>query len=172
MRLPDQSIRLGEVCRMPKFHRVAIDMTGIGLGLYEFAQDKFGSGRVQGVNFATTVPATDKILAEGRKAPTVRVTEAMAMELLNVYEDRRIKQPTDGELRDDLRKPERITSPGGRVSIAATRDESGHADHFWSFALAIEAGSSHSGPFGYQGVPLKSRRDVPNRIPRQKGILV
>jgi len=27
--------------------------------------------------------------------------------------------------------------PGGRVSIAATRTEAGHADHFWAVALAL-----------------------------------
>jgi hypothetical protein len=41
-----------------------------------------------------------------------------------------------------LRKPERVTTPGGRVSIAATRDEAGHADHFWSLALALEAAAT------------------------------
>ncbi|HXA44027.1 MAG TPA: hypothetical protein VNZ25_00855, partial [Candidatus Angelobacter sp.] len=38
-----------------------------------------------------------------------------------------------------VRKPEKVTSPGGRVSIAATRTEAGHADHFWALALAIRA---------------------------------
>ena len=60
-----------------------------------------------------------------------------------VYEDRRIQHPADGDLRDDLRKPEKVVSPGGRVSIAATRDAKDHADHFWAFALAVEAASSH-----------------------------
>ena len=32
-----------------------------------------------------------------------------------------------------------MTSPGGRVSIAAQRTESGHADHFWALALAVRA---------------------------------
>ena len=84
---------------------------------------------------------------EGRKREMVRVTEAMAMELLQVYEDRRIQHPADNRLRDDLRKPEKVTTPGERVSIAATRDEAGHADHFWSFALALEA-ASHGGGHG------------------------
>ena len=87
----------------------------------------------------------------------VRVTEAMAMELLQVYEDRRIQHPADMRLRDDLRKPEKITTPGGRVSIAATRDEAGHADHFWSFALALEA-ASHGGGGGGIGIQVIPRR--------------
>jgi phage FluMu gp28-like protein len=152
MRLPDQQIRLGEICRLPKFHRAAVDMTGLGLGLFEYAQKEFGAGRIHGINFATTVPATNAILAEGRKRETVRVTEALALELLQTYEDRRIRQPVDGRLRDDLRKPEKITTPGGRVSIAATRNEAGHADHFWSLALALEAAGKSSAPFAWQPV--------------------
>jgi len=152
LRLPEQQIRLGEICRLPKFRRAAIDMTGLGLGLFEYAQKEFGSSRIHGVNFSTTVPATRTVALEGRKRETVRVTEALAMELLQAYEDRRMRHPADGRLRDDLRKPEKITTPGGRVSIAATRDEAGHADHFWSFALAIEAASMMGGPFVYRAV--------------------
>ncbi|HEX3800771.1 MAG TPA: terminase family protein [Verrucomicrobiae bacterium] len=160
MRLPDQQLRLGEICRLPKFHRAAIDMTGLGLGLFEYAQKEFGVGRIHGINFATTVPATRAIQAEGRKHETVRVTEALALELLQAYEHRRIHQPADALLRDDLRKPERIVTPGGRVSIAATRDTTGHADHFWSLALAIEAAATSTGPFAYE--PLTLRR--PNSL--------
>ena len=40
----------------------------------------------------------------------------------------------------------------GRVSIAATRDEAGHADGFWSLALAVRAGEKVPAPFAYQRV--------------------
>jgi len=144
MRLPQQQAHLGVLCKFPKFRCAAIDMTGIGLGLLEYSQDAFGAGRILGVNFSSTVPATNAILAEGRKKETVRITEAMATELLQIYEDRRIQHPYDQQMRDDLRKPERIVSPGGRVSIAAVRDEAGHADHFWSLALAVRAAGNPS----------------------------
>lgn len=156
MRLPQQQQRLGVICKLPHFRRAAIDMTGIGLGLLEYSQDAFGVSRILGVNFASTVPTTKIILAEGRKRETVRITEAMATELLQVYEDHCIHQPYDQQLRDDLRKPERIVSPGGRVSIAATRDEAGHADHFWSFALALLAAGKSSGPFSYAAIGHQS----------------
>lgn len=146
LRLPEQQRRLDPVLELPAFRRMAVDMTGIGLGLFEYAQERHGS-RVVGVDFGTSVPVTRRIQAEGRKAPTVRVTEAMAVELLALYEDRRIKHPCDPAMRDDLRKPERVTSPGGRVSIAATRDEAGHADHFWGLALMVRAGSGPATTF-------------------------
>jgi len=139
LRLPEQQARLGEICRLPRFRRAAIDMTGLGLGLFEYAQRAFGGHKIAGINFGGSVPVTQAVAAEGRKRESVRVTEALAMELLEAYEQRRIQHPAEARLRDDLRKPERITTPGGRVSIAATRDEAGHADHFWSLALALEA---------------------------------
>jgi phage FluMu gp28-like protein len=155
MRLPQQQLRLGEICRMPNFRRACIDMTGLGIGLVEYAQDAFGMSKIIGINFASTVPMTRKIAADGRKRETVRVTEAMAVELLAAYEDRRIQHPIEAALRDSLRKPEKITTPGGRVSIAATRDDAGHADEFWSFALALEAGRNSPGPFAYRAMHPK-----------------
>lgn len=158
MRLPEQELRLGELCRLRLFQRVTIDLTGLGLGLFEYAQKSFGNSRIRGINFASTVPLTKTIVPEGAKRETVRVTEAMAMELLRVYEDRRIRHPRDEQLREDLRKVEKITSPSGKVSIAATRDEAGHADHFWSLALALESYAKGPVPFAYQGIPMPSVR--------------
>jgi len=141
MRLPDQQRQLDPILGLPKFHRACLDMTGLGLGLVEYAQERWGAYKVQGVNFAATELISDRIRAEGRPAETARVTEIMATELLGAFEDGSltIEVALDADAREDLRKPEKITSPGGRVSIAATRTEAGHADHFWAFALALRA---------------------------------
>ncbi len=165
MRLPAQQQQLDALCGLPRFRRVCIDMTGIGLGLFEYAQDRHGSSRISGINFSTSVAATERIQAEGRKSPSVKVTEAMAMELLAVYEEHRIQHMADRELRDDLRKPERIVTPGGRVSISATRDEAGHADHFWSFALAVEAAGTNDGTISAANLPLIRMGGKPAGLP-------
>lgn len=174
MRLPDQQRLLEVVLKMPKFRRCCIDMTGLGLGLFEYTNEKFGS-RVRGINFSSSVPSTKRIQSEGRKAENVKVTEAMATELVGVFEDGRIRIPSDALLREDLRKPERITTPGGRVSIAATRTEAGHADRFWSVALAVEAASTGGQAFVWNGSQNASRKDGEareGRILRGGGILV
>ena len=121
-------------------------MTGLGLGLVEFAQERFGDYKIRGVNFSSSEAVSERLIKEGRRALTARVTEIMAVDLLQAFEDRSIQIPFDPELREDLRKPERITAPGGRVSIAATRDDAGHADHFWALALANRAASRQVGP--------------------------
>ena len=149
MRTPAQQAQLDLVASMPKFRRAALDMTGNGLGLFEYAEEKHGTMRIEGVNFATTEAVSDRIRAEGRKAPTAKVTEIMATDLVGVFEDKAIEIPADPDLRDDLRKPEKIVSPGGRVSIAASHDAAGHADRFWAYALAIRATQVESAPFAF-----------------------
>lgn len=144
MRLPQQIARARVLLSLPRFRRIEIDMTGLGLGVFETLEDEFGSAAVGGVNFGTTEAVTDRIRSEGRGAPTAKVTEIMATDLLGVFEDRTIEILVDPDLRDDLRKPEKIVSPGGRVSIAASRDAKGHADRFWARALAVRAGYSLS----------------------------
>lgn len=166
MRLPDQRREIETICRLWNFRAYEGDMTGLGTGLVEELQERFGVYRIRGVNFATTEPVNDLIRAEGRKAETARVTEIMATNLLQVFEDRTIEIPADAELRDDLRKPEKITSPSGRVSIAAVRDEAGHADHFWSLALAVRA-IGGGGPFSYEALSLPGRMG----LGRSKGVI-
>ena len=139
VRLPDQQRELDLVCALPGFDGVEIDMTGLGLGLFEYAEARHGGGRVRGVHFGATEPVGSALKAEGRRAPTARVTEIMATGLVKVFEAGQVEIPADARLRDDLRRPEKVTSPGGRVSIAASRDGDGHADRFWSLALALRA---------------------------------
>lgn len=144
-RLPAQKAVLRPILADKRVKRAAIDSTGIGLGLVQDMEDEF-RGKVQGVNFATTEPVTQRIQAEGRKALTARVTEIMATDLAEAHEDKRLSYPCDAIMRDDLRKPHKVTSASGRVSIAAESTQTGHADHFWSLALALRAASTTGTP--------------------------
>jgi phage FluMu gp28-like protein len=139
-RLPAQQELLELVCRSPRFAGAQIDMTGLGLGLYEYTRQRFGD-RIRGLNFSSTIPLKPggAVRASTAEARNVRVPEALALHLLDAYESKRIRHPVDSLLREDLRKPERIVSPDGKVSIAAARTKEGHADHFWSLALAVHA---------------------------------
>jgi phage FluMu gp28-like protein len=135
MRLPQQLDRLRPILHMPNFGRLSGDATGIGLGLIEFAQEESGPHRVEAVQFS----AREKRIVRGiRQADSALVTELMALDLLELFEDRSIRIPCENALRESLRKPQRVTTAGG-VRIAATRDESGHADEFWSMALVARS---------------------------------
>ena len=157
IRLPLQEESLGIVFRMPQFRRAAIDMTGLGLGLYEYARASFPGAQIQGVNFGCHVPVSENLKGVGGSNSKVAVGEAIALELLRLYEQHQIFHPGDPLLREELRKPERTLTPGGRVSIAATRKGVGHADHFWSLALAVEA-SQKGEPGGMMPRPFTGNR--------------
>jgi len=145
MRLPDQLDRLRPILKMPNFGRLSGDATGLGLGLVEFAQEECGAYRAEPVQFSSR----EKRSVRGiQQADSALVTELMALDLLEVFESRAIRIPCEMALRDSLRKPERITTAAG-VRIAATRDESGHADEFWSIALMVRALKSPPAPFAY-----------------------
>lgn len=137
-RLPAQKAVLRPILRDGRVKRVCIDSSGLGLGLVQDMEDEF-PGKVEGVNFATTEPISQRLAAEGRKAPTARVTEIMATDLAGAHDDHRITYYCDATMRDDLRKPAKVTSPNGRVSIAAESTSTGHADHFWGLALGWRA---------------------------------
>jgi len=65
MRLPDQELRLMELRKCRQFRQVCIDMTGLGLGLFEYAQRHMGEHMVSGINFSSSVSATRVIREEG-----------------------------------------------------------------------------------------------------------
>jgi len=154
LRLPDQQRQVDALFKLPRFRGITIDMTGLGLGLVEYAQEKWRT-RVRGLNFSRTEPINDHLRAEGRAAETARVTENLATDLLAHFEHRTItlEIQLDAEALEDLRKPERLVSPGGRVSIAATRTEAGHADHFWALALALRDAAQTSAPVAFSPLP-------------------
>jgi phage FluMu gp28-like protein len=54
MRLPDQQQRLEQVLALPNLQHAKIDMTGLGLGLFEYTHQKFAR-KIIGVNFASSI---------------------------------------------------------------------------------------------------------------------
>jgi len=108
--------------------RVCIDSTGIGAMLAEEAQRRHGEFLVEAVPF------------------TAPVKEELAMTMLRTFQDRAIRIPDDYDIREDLHKVEKQVTAAGNIRYVATSDDDGHADRFWSFALAMHARSNTEGP--------------------------
>ena len=111
--------------------RICIDGTGLGIGWVDDARDKFGSYRVEGVTFTTSVK------------------ERLAYPVRSCMEDRKLRIPYSGAIRTDLRSITKQTTTAGNVRFTAERTSDGHADHFWALALALEAGSQPAVPFEF-----------------------
>lgn len=117
--------------------RICIDQTGLGIGWVDDAQDRFGAGRVEGVNFS---------------AP---VKEALAFGLRGRMEDRDVRFPRDPAIRAALRKMRKTTTAAGNIRFDAESDSAGHADEFWALALAAEAAGTGGAPFEFTPASMR-----------------
>jgi phage FluMu gp28-like protein len=123
--------------------RACIDMTGLGIGWVDDAQDKFGENRIEGVTF------------------TSLVKESLAYPLRGTMEDHKLRIPYDPKTRADLRKVKKTVTPAGNIRFTAERTEDGHADRFWALALGLHAASSGAAPFEFEsGGPRDAGNDL------------
>ena len=105
--------------------RIAVDQTGMGEAVVEQLQEDLGRATVEGV------------LMTGPR----RLDAASA--LREAVEDRRLRIPADGDLRRDLHAVRAEAGPTGAPRLMAERSGTdGHADRFWSLALACAAARS------------------------------
>jgi phage FluMu gp28-like protein len=118
---------LFEILSHPKLRRAAIDATGLGMQLAEETQSKFGRYRIEPITF------------------TGKTKEEMAYNLLALFQDCLVKIPPDRNLREDLHSIRKVTTASNNIRFDVTQSEvSGHADRFWSLALALYASASLS----------------------------
>ena len=108
---------------MPFVKRVAIDETGIGMQIAEELKNKYGS-KVIPVYF------------------TNKSKDELATKLKSKFEDRIIIIPPDRDLIQDLHSVKKSVTTAGNIKYEAERTDKGHADRFWSLALAVTAADS------------------------------
>lgn len=112
----------------PGLRRCCIDATGLGMQLAERAQQRFGTYRVEAVQF------------------TGPVKSDLAYPLRAAFEDGNLRIPFDRQIRADLRAIRKETTAAGNIRFAADRSEDGHSDRFWALALALHACGRDDGP--------------------------
>ena len=130
-----QEHALYEILALPNMRRCCIDCTGIGRQFAERAQQRFGTYKVEAVNF------------------TAEVKEELAYPLRAAFEDKSVRIPNSNKIRSDLRAIRKETTAAGNIRFVAERGTNGHADRFWALALALHAGASAAGPV--DGMRLK-----------------
>jgi phage FluMu gp28-like protein len=101
--------------------RVCMDQTGQGEPLCERLQSEFGSARIEGVLFN----------AESK--------EILAIGVRTGLENLEFLLHNDNKFHKQIHSIKRIATSGGRFRYDSERDEDGHADSFWAWALANQA---------------------------------
>ncbi len=139
-----QRLVLFSLFRLPQMRRGCIDETGVGMQLAEEALEVFGPNLVEPVTF------------------TPKNKEALATGIKKNFEDRKDRIPADTQIRNSLHTIKKVATSTGNFRFDADREEStGHADHFWAKALAVQARTR----------PTYSARVV-SRAPREAAKLV
>ena len=124
---PKQDKIIGAILKeFPNIRRVAIDQTGMGIGLTEYLQEQFGKTRVEGVTF------------------TMANKEAMGFRMAKMMEDLSFLIPEDEKLYDDFQLVKKVITSGGNIRLVAGTKDDSHADYFWGAALSLEAGSTEA----------------------------
>lgn len=118
-----QSEVLDELIQKYQPHRVAVDQGGMGEVLVEQWQNHYGKSRIEGVMF------------------TLKSKQSMAAIIKKTFQEKKIRIPIDADLKLDLHKVQKTVTPAGNVRYEGERDKDGHADRFWSIALALHAGT-------------------------------
>ena len=134
----DQRAALFDVLALPNCRRVCMDATGLGMQMAEEAQQKFGAHKVEAVTF------------------TNLVKEDLAVRVRRRFEDRLARIPAERAIRDDLHSIKKYVTAAGNVRFDAERTDQGHADRFWSLALAEMAASGPSVEIAFR--PVGERR--------------
>lgn len=116
-----QEHALYEILQLPTVQRCCIDATGIGRQFAERAQQRFGTYKVEPVQF------------------TGPVKEELAYPLRAAFEDGSVWVPSRPEIRSDLRAIRKETTAAGNIRFTADRGKNGHSDRFWALALALHA---------------------------------
>ncbi|MES2706388.1 MAG: hypothetical protein V4726_07275 [Verrucomicrobiota bacterium] len=104
------------ICR-----RMCGDSTGLGAQFMEDARRLIGRYQVEEINFS------------------LPVKEDLAYPVRTAFEDRSIQIPLDAQLSSHLRAIRKETTKSGNIRFTADSSEDGHADGFWSIALALHA---------------------------------
>jgi phage FluMu gp28-like protein len=109
---------------MPMIRRMSIDKSGMGLAIFEALQEKYGSGRIEGLQF------------------TLPVKEALAVHAKRRMEEHKCRIPDFDIVRNSFRMVKKTVTATGQARFDAEHDAQwGHSDHFWSMCLAEDAAS-------------------------------
>jgi phage FluMu gp28-like protein len=108
---------------MAHIRRLCIDKSGMGLAMFEQLEEKFGSSRVEGIQF--TLPNKEALATHGKRR----------------MEEHRVRLPESDTIRHSFRSVKKTVTATGQARFDAEHDEKyGHADHWWAYCLAESAG--------------------------------
>ncbi|MGL4981692.1 MAG: hypothetical protein ACRC4W_02330 [Treponemataceae bacterium] len=133
-------------------YRSCMDCTGMGLPLFEELHKEFGE-RIEGVNF------------------NMQSKEMLAMNVKFSLERNDFLLANDRDFHSQIHSIKRVATSGGSFRYDADRNEKGHADSFWAWALANHAATEKkqkTEDFYHQYARKKNKDVVQSTIVEEK----
>lgn len=140
------------LANLPVF-RACMDCTGMGAPLSEKLGKRWGE-KVEGVTF------------------TVKTKEALAMAAKFGLERREFLLENDRDFHAQIHSIKRTPTTGGNFRYDAERNEKGHADSFWSWALANHAADGKGDRNFYEEYAEKKRRETDGTAEAESGLTI
>ena len=128
--------------------RLCLDSTGMGAPIFEKLQKEF-SVKVEGIDF------------------NVNNKEVMAQNVKIGLQRKEFILPNDKNLHHQIHSIRRIPTTGGHFRYDADRDENGHADSFWAFALANLACSTEKQK-GFYEIRAEKKQMQQSKVAEEK----
>ena len=122
----EQKIIVRKLMSSLPIYRACCDCTGMGAPIYEELHKEYGE-RIEGITF------------------TLQSKETLAMGVKFGLEKNEFELENDREFHAQIHSIKRTPSSGGSFRYDAERNERGHADSFWAWALANYAATAQSG---------------------------
>lgn len=122
-------------------YRACIDCTGMGSPIYEELHKEFGD-RIEGITF------------------TLQSKETLAMGVKFGLERNEFELENDRDFHAQIHSIKRMPSTGGSFRYDAERNERGHADSFWAWALANHAAADAKKMNFYRQYASQKHNDV------------
>ena len=122
-------------------YRACIDCTGMGAPIYEELHKEYGD-RIEGITF------------------TLQSKETLAMGVKFGLERNEFELENDREFHAQIHSIKRTPSSGGSFRYDAERNEKGHADSFWAWALANHAATARSGSPNFYAEYARKKKTI------------
>ena len=131
-----------------RVRRACIDSSGMGAQLAEEAVHSFG-------------PLVEAVVF------TAKVKEDLAVTFRRKFEEKQVRIPVDGLVREDFHSVRKFITTAGNIRFDGDRTGTGHADRFWAAALGLNAAVCR--PSANQAIEFEARSKKPRDFAAMKG---
>jgi phage FluMu gp28-like protein len=141
---PNQLRQIKKILTMPNVRRLALDYTGMGIGIGDDLTENYPLGMIDCITF------------------TPKAKQELGFRIRNLLQDKAFALPNDQIILEDFHSIKKINSATHTIRLVSeeNKETSSHSDYFWAAALAGHSASSDS----YIAINEKSIKSIASQV--------